>query len=156
MQALFLIQSRLQRIVCQDTTGFIIYNHMGPHQAKKCLRAWAKCAVTWSCACAKSHPGICSPFKLSMLYNKTCLRTAKGLIRLRGCAVWSDPSLSAYTRRHFFFWRDPYILAANASAVSLDYISVHRVYFNFLTYIWVVTWTNVPSCKCAQWRLRSV
>ena len=29
-----------------------------------------------------------------------CLQTAKALIRLRGCAGWSGPSLSAYTRRH--------------------------------------------------------
>ena len=34
-----------------------------------------------------------------------CQRTAKTLIRLRRCAGWSGPSLSAYARRHFFAWR---------------------------------------------------
>ena len=37
-------------------------------------------------------------------------RTVKVLIRLRGCAVWSGPSLSAYARRHIFAWHDPWIL----------------------------------------------
>ena len=38
-----------------------------------------------------------------------CLRTVKVLIRLRGCAVWSGPSLSAYyAQRHVFVWRGPY------------------------------------------------
>ena len=31
-----------------------------------------------------------------------CLRTAKALIRLRGCAGWSGPSLTAYARRRIF------------------------------------------------------
>ena len=30
------------------------------------------------------------------------LRAVKALIRLRGCAVWSRPSLSSYARRHVF------------------------------------------------------
>ena len=29
------------------------------------------------------------------------------MIRLRGCAGWSGPSLSAYARRHVFAWPDP-------------------------------------------------
>ena len=36
-------------------------------------------------------------------------RTAKALIRLRGCASRSGPSLSAFARRHVFVWRGPYM-----------------------------------------------
>ena len=36
-----------------------------------------------------------------------CLRTVKAQIRLRGCAGWSGPSLSAYAHRHVFAWRGP-------------------------------------------------
>ena len=34
-----------------------------------------------------------------------CWRTVKTLIRLRGCAVWSGSSLSAYARKLIFAWR---------------------------------------------------
>ena len=36
-------------------------------------------------------------------------RTVKAQIRLRGCAVWSGPTLSVYTQRHDFAWHDLYI-----------------------------------------------
>ena len=36
-----------------------------------------------------------------------CERTAKALIRLRGCAVWSGPLLSAYARKTHFFMARP-------------------------------------------------
>ena len=37
-------------------------------------------------------------------------QTANVLIRLRGCAGWSGPSLSAFARRHVFAWQGPYTL----------------------------------------------
>ena len=41
------------------------------------------CGLTSSCTCAKSHPGIRSPLKRSIVWF--CLRTANALNRLRGC-----------------------------------------------------------------------
>ena len=44
-------------------------NHIplnGPRQAKKCLRT---CAFQSPCACAKYHPGLCSPFIHSVVLN---------------------------------------------------------------------------------------
>ena len=38
------------------------------------------------------------------------LLAAKALIRLRGCAIWSGPLLSAYARRLVFAWLGPYNL----------------------------------------------
>ena len=75
---------------------------------KSCFRA----CFTWSwfrpsCTCAKSHRGICPPFKHSIGLQWFCLRTAKVLIRLQGCAGWSGPSLSAYARRQVFAWHSP-------------------------------------------------
>ena len=57
-----------------------------------------------SFACAKYHPGLCSPFTHSVVSNE-CWWTVKALIR----AVWSGPSLFTYVRRHVIAWRGPCI-----------------------------------------------
>ena len=51
----------------------------GPYQAKKCLRAYAKCADLHHPGCANFQAGICSPSKHSKVSNY-CLRIAKALI----------------------------------------------------------------------------
>ena len=78
---------------------------LGPCQAKKYHRICVKCADPDHPAHAQSiirafalHLYICS-------IRWFCLRTAKAQIKLRGRAVWSGPSLSAYARRHVFEWR---------------------------------------------------
>ena len=40
-----------------------------PRQAKTCLRTCAEYAFRSSCACAKYHPGLCSPFIHSIVFN---------------------------------------------------------------------------------------
>ena len=47
-------------------------------------------------------------FSIEIFYSIQwfCLRTVKALIRLH--AVWSGPSLSAYTRKLIFAWRGPF------------------------------------------------
>ena len=62
-------------------------------RAKTCLQACSICAYSSFCACAK----LC--FRSIQWF---CSRTVKALIRLRKCAVWSEPSLSACARRHVF------------------------------------------------------
>ena len=37
----------------------------------------------------------------------------KALIRLRGCAVWSGPSLSTYAPKHIFKWHSPHVANYN-------------------------------------------
>ena len=52
------------------------------------------CQFTSSCTCAKSHPGICSPLKHSIILSADS-------------AVRAWPSLSTYARRQVFAWRGP-------------------------------------------------
>ena len=67
----------------------------------------------------------------SQLY---CKRTAKALIRLRECAVWSGPSLSAYTTKvHFhmsplktYSWRKHKTRACQLSKIkNQSYLCLH-------------------------------
>ena len=69
----------------------------------------------------RMRKGLCSPFKYSVVSNN-CGRTFKALIRLRGCAVSSGPSLSAHTctRRHGSEWRGPNIVMVVQHSVASD------------------------------------
>ena len=86
----------------------IIVIYMGRVKRKKCLRACAKCADSHYPTYAQR---LIRAFALhwNIFSSKWfCLRIAKALIRLRGCAGWSGPSLSAYAWRHgLFAWRGP-------------------------------------------------
>ena len=83
-------------------------NLNGPSQAKMSLRICAAiCAVGSSCACAKYHPGLCSPFIHSIVANESI----SGLWRpWSDCAdAQSDQGLHCplMSWRHFFantFW----------------------------------------------------
>ena len=89
-------------------------------------------------ACVKYHSGICSPFIHSECSIQwLCWRTVKALIRLRGCAGWSGPSLSAYTRRHVFAWRGP------SNPAESMVLNVHNL-ANFGRRCY--SWTNYMIC----------
>ena len=62
---------------------------------------------------AQIHPGICAP--LITFYNVQWFveGTVKTLIRLRGSAGWSGPSLSDYARSHVFARRRSCVLVSN-------------------------------------------
>ena len=87
----------------------------GPRQAKNCLQTYhcqtcAKCTDSVHPARAQSiiRPllSIHTFCSIQWIYQ----RTVKALIRLRGCAGWSGPSLSACARRHIIAWRGQSIL----------------------------------------------
>ena len=76
--------------------------NIGRVKRKKCIRACARCAedIILSMLKVSSGPLLSIDSFYSVKWCKQ--RTAKALIRLRICAVWSGPSLSAYARRHVF------------------------------------------------------
>ena len=82
------------------------HNHASRRAKQKCVFEHAQYAqIQIHSAHAQSHPGICSPLIHSIRSNDCVWRIAKVLIRLRGCAGWSGPSLSAHARRHIFLAR---------------------------------------------------
>ena len=96
----------------------------GPRQAKKRLQKETSnmrkmCEFT-SGTCAVSSNYLLS---IETFYSiqRFCLRTAKALVRLRGCAGWSGPSLSVYARRHVFVWRGLYFTVYIYSHPFMDY-----------------------------------
>ena len=60
-----------------------------------------------SCTQAKYHPGLCSRFIQSVVWNDS-VKTQRTLTRLRRCTGWSGPLLSAYAWRHILAWRSLY------------------------------------------------
>ena len=60
----------------------------------------------------------------------------KARIRLRGCAGWSGPSLSAFARRHVFSWRGLYDV--------LVFVGRNLIYWSLIWFIRVVSlnWRN--------------
>ena len=50
----------------------------GPRQAKRASNVRKMCGFTSSCTCAKSHPGICSPLKHSLVYTMILFADSKG------------------------------------------------------------------------------
>ena len=77
----------------------------GPRQAKNVPSNMRKmCWLISSCASAKYHPGLCSPFIDSVVSQWFCQRTVKALTRLCGRAGWSGDLLFLQARRHIFFF----------------------------------------------------
>ena len=77
--------------------------HIWAVLTEKCFRTLRKmCRFRLSCACAKYHPALCSPFINSVVSNDS----------IRGqwrpwCTGWFGPSLSAYAQRQVFAWPSP-------------------------------------------------
>ena len=89
----------------------------GPRQAKMCFRACANCAAIHHPAHAQSvirtfalHWNILAVCGQWRSWSDCAFRTAKALIKLYECTVWSGPSLSAHARRQVFAWRDPVVI----------------------------------------------
>ena len=76
-----------------------LMKHYNEHKQTQILISQAKKGLR---ACAKSHPGVISSLKHLYSIKWFRLRTAKAMIRRRGCSVWPAPSLSTYVRRHVF------------------------------------------------------
>ena len=64
-----------------------------------------------SCACVKYNPGLCSPFIHYVVSNDSA--SGQSPDQTMQMCNWSGPSLSAYTRRHVFAWRGPFIWYLN-------------------------------------------
>ena len=60
-----------------------------------------------------------------------CLRTENALIRLRGCAGWSGPSLFAYARRLIFTQRGPNTDEKYDKKTSPNWYFIHFYVFFF-------------------------
>ena len=103
------------------------------------------CGFTSSCTCAKSHPDIYSPmkhFNIQWFY----FWTTKVLIRLRECAGWSGPSLSAYARKHVSAWRGPY---RNSILLSFSKDETLNLVFLAVSIIqWYQIWLGVFLRQC--------
>ena len=56
----------------------------------------------------------------------------KALIRLRGCAVWSGPSLSAFAQRHVFAWRAYSLVGDKALLVDFRDSYKEKYFCDFL------------------------
>ena len=87
----------------------LIWIYMGGIKRKSVFEHAQNMRIHKSCISAISSGQVLS---IETFYSIQwfCLRTAKALIRLRGCAGWSGPSLSAYVQRHVFAWRGLYYL----------------------------------------------
>ena len=96
--------------------------------------------------------------------------TVKVQIRLRGCAVWSGPTLSAYVRRRVFAWR-PSAKSLELVTTRADYRVMHiqriarnvKKYWPLIrgfwharlrTYSWAGAQHFLQDCMCTQRRLR--
>ena len=119
------------------------------------------CGFTSTCACAKYHPALCF-IQTFCSIQWLCMQTSKALIRLRGCAGWPGPSLSAYTRRYVFAWRGPinelkrektYLLTCASNEDSNQPAhprSLIRVFIVRMRKLFILGYP-----KWAQWRIRS-
>ena len=77
------------------------------HQAKSVFKHMQNAHVQIILRMRKVSSGPFLSFHTFCCIQWFCYRTVKALFRLRGCAGWSGPSLSAYARRHVFAWRGP-------------------------------------------------
>ena len=77
----------------------------GARQTKMCLLACAKGAVSHHPTHAPSITRDIAHHSYILQYPMILLADSQGPVRLRGCAGWSGPSLSAYAWGHIFEWR---------------------------------------------------
>ena len=106
----------------------------------KCTRSYCKhyhCSDIWASSWENVSSGVsdqvrlkltCSATEASMrleiLVTETSdvilsrQRTTKALIRLRGCAGWSEPLLFAYNIRHVFSWPGSFVLKHHPTHIS--------------------------------------
>ena len=93
----------------------------GPRRAtKKCLRSCAKCADSdQSGACANIIRPLLS-FNTFCSIQWFCQWTVTALIRLRGCAGWSRPLLSAYAQRHVFAWHGQILISLFEFSLNIN------------------------------------
>ena len=95
------------------------------------------CGFTSSCACALSYQGLLS---VDSFYSIQWILqwTAKTLIRLRWCAVWSGPSLCAHApKAHFPLITEAIIYEGGIHLV--DFLPFYTTETTFLT-------SCLPSC----------
>ena len=105
----------------------------GPGQVQMFVRVCAKCTDSDSySACAKSHPGICSP----LIHSIVSIDSVSGQGR---------HSLSAYAQRHVFVWCGPYREDIHSFAVDTIIIFIAYEHTNiFKTHY---TNKNMNGCK---------
>ena len=90
------------RCYCMHIRHDFSHKTYGSHEAKRCLRASAKCTfITRTRKASFFIDTFCR-------FQWFCYRTAKALIRIRGCAGWLGHTLPAYARRHVLACRGPY------------------------------------------------
>ena len=110
---------------------YLYHRSYGPCQAKRGPRTCGTCAFNSSCACAKYHPGIVSPFTLFCGIQLFCERQVKALIRLRACAGCSGSSLSVYAKTCVFAWRGLYIyiviMQKTAKCIKYKWICIKTI-----------------------------
>ena len=98
-------------------------------KAENCLRVCAKFRTHIILRMHKVSSGHSLPIHTFCSVQWFCYRTVKALIRLHGRAGWSEPSLSAYARRHVFAHRGPYDITICTWKLHLIFCKSIQVYF---------------------------